>query len=352
MRVYKHKKYTYVTIAEIPYSEIEEIKTAVCKEPRERIDTWYKRQKNKPSVVVNGGLFDMSSGMPCGVLVADGKFHSMQFQYQDGIGTPQNNKKNLIADMCSNRKWDSFINGYPVLIKNNVATTIAYGKELNYATRRTVMGYNEDNVFFVCVDKPGMKFNKLQEICLELGMKYAINLDGGGSTRMLVNGVRKTKTATNRAVDNLIAVYTKINSHPVDYYVRTKVASLNIRSGPGASSYALNGKISKNTECHIVAEAAGESGSAPLWGQLDDGRGWIAITSSYVNKADKSTAEFTPYDVKINATVLRVRSGPSTKYKQVGSKRRDNIVTILDENNGWGRIGANMWISLDYTIKV
>lgn len=40
-----------------------------------------------------------------------------------------------------------------------------------------------------------------------MNVNYAINLDGGGSTKILHNGKSITSTLNNRAVDNVIAVY-------------------------------------------------------------------------------------------------------------------------------------------------
>ena len=52
-----------------------------------------------------------------------------------------------------------------------------------------------------------MNFSQIQTFLLELGLKYAINLDGGGSTKMLHYGKSVTKDATNRPVDNVLAIY-------------------------------------------------------------------------------------------------------------------------------------------------
>ena len=53
----------------------------------------------------------------------------------------------------------------------------------------------------------------------------------------------------------------------------------------------------------------------------------------------------------ISSTTLRVRSGPSTKDKILGSLKSGQMVTVYEENNGWGRVfynGKTGWISLEY----
>ena len=347
MKVYKAKSYNYVTIVEIDNSEIEQIKLDVCNQPRETLETYYKRQGVKPTVLVNGGLFLMQTGVPCGTLMIDGKTYAASSKYRWGIGRAKGDTDYFTYDKVDNRLWHDFVNGYPVLIENGKATAITYAKELNYKTRRTVLGLSDDKHFIVCVDNPGMIYSQLQALCLSLGMKYAINLDGGGSTRLLVNGVRKTTLATNRAVDNVVAIYTKIAETAVDRWVQVIQSKINIRSGPGAD-YVLNGSLKKGDKAHILATAAGSPGSAPIWGKLEDGRGWIPIDGSYTKDVNAASNE---YQGKVTANVLNVRYGPGTNYQIVGSKRYNSVVTVSATSNGWGNFGNNQWVSLAYIMK-
>lgn len=348
MKVYKAKSYNYVTIVEIDNSEIEQIRLDVCNQPRETLETYYKRQGVKPTVLVNGGLFNMSTGNPCGTLVVDSKTYASSSKYRTGMGTAKGDATKLVYDLYDNRRWTDFVNGYPVLIVNGVAQVISYAKELNYKTRRTVVGYSDTKHFIVCVESPGMIYSQLQALCLSLGMKYAINLDGGGSTRLLVNGVRKTTLATNRAVDNVLAIYLKEQSQEVDRWVQVVMSKINIRSGPGAD-YALNGSMKKGDKAHIIATADGSPGSAPIWGKLEDGRGWIPIDGSYTKDVNAASNE---YVGRVTASALNVRYGPGTNYQIVGSKRYNSVVTVSATSNGWGKIGNNQWVSLAYIKKI
>lgn len=54
-----------------------------------------------------------------------------------------------------------------------------------------------------------MDFAQMQDMLIELGVAYAINLDGGGSTKILYNGESITSSMYNRAVDNVVAFYLK-----------------------------------------------------------------------------------------------------------------------------------------------
>ena len=57
------------------------------------------------------------------------------------------------------------------------------------------------------------------------------------------------------------------------------------------------------------------------------------------------------YQGVVIASTLNVRSGPGTNYTKVGSLGRQTVVTIVETKNGWGRIGKNRWVSLDYICK-
>lgn len=66
------------------------------------------------------------------------------------------------------------------------------------------------------------------------------------------------------------------------------------------------------------------------------------------NNAPASTAK--SYTVKITASVLNVRSGPGTKYGVRTTVKKGEVYTIVDENNGWGKLKSGAgWISLAYT---
>ena len=58
------------------------------------------------------------------------------------------------------------------------------------------------------------------------------------------------------------------------------------------------------------------------------------------------------YTVKITASVLNVRDGAGTNYKINTTVRKDEVYTIVEEKNGWGKLKSGAgWISLNYTTK-
>lgn len=232
MKVYTHSQYSYVRVAEIPKKEIRKIDFALCKQPTETLSSFYNRQTIKPAIVANAGFFAMSTGETVFNYINEGKTISYNDSYQWGMGIIGDADMQYGWLQSKTQTWRDFIGGYPVLLDNKRKCNYSYASEINYKARRTAIGYNDDTIFLVCVENPGMDFPSLQTLMLDLGCNFAINLDGGGSTKMLHNGKSVTKNATNRAVDNVVAIYLKeeISNTPttakknidVNYQVYTK----------------------------------------------------------------------------------------------------------------------------------
>jgi N-acetylmuramoyl-L-alanine amidase len=59
------------------------------------------------------------------------------------------------------------------------------------------------------------------------------------------------------------------------------------------------------------------------------------------------------YKVKIDTAALNVRAGAGTKYKVNTTVKKNEVYTIVEEKNGWGKLKSGAgWISLAYTKKV
>ena len=59
------------------------------------------------------------------------------------------------------------------------------------------------------------------------------------------------------------------------------------------------------------------------------------------------------YTIKIKTDVLNVRKAPSTSSDIVAQVKKDSIYTIVDEQDGWGKLKSGIgWISLQYTEKI
>lgn len=207
MKTYKLSTYENSTVVEIDKSEINKIDFALCAQPRQTLKSYYDSCTQKPAIICNGGFFSMSDGATIFDYKDNGTFISQTGEYPYGMGITTTGE--LKYGHSSDSSFVDFVSAYPPLIVNSQPAKIKIAAELNYNARRTVLGYNSAKIFIVAIEGSGLNFKNLQAALAELGMTYAINLDGGGSTKILKNGLSLTSSAYNRAVDNVVAIYTK-----------------------------------------------------------------------------------------------------------------------------------------------
>jgi len=112
------------------------------------------------------------------------------------------------------------VGGTPRLIRNGAISIEAEEENIgkSFVTSRhprTAFGYNDSSMFFVTVDgrrpghSAGMSLPELADLMMELGATEALNLDGGGSTTMWVDGVIKNRPSDNRIrpISNALMIY-------------------------------------------------------------------------------------------------------------------------------------------------
>lgn len=82
--------------------------------------------------------------------------------------------------------------------------------------------------------------------------------------------------------------------------------------------------------------------------------GWnrfLKKIEKYLNKTNKTT--FKEYKVKINTDVLNVRKDANTTSKVITTVKKNEIYTIVEEKDGWGKLKSGTgWIKLSYAKKV
>ncbi|MFS0780797.1 N-acetylmuramoyl-L-alanine amidase [Bacillus sp. 1P06AnD] len=132
--------------------------------------------------------------------------------------------------------------------------------------------------------------------------------------------------------------------------IAIKDGSINARSGPG-TQYEKVGRVHKGDEFSILQEEQG-------WYKvkLDSGE-LVWIASWLTEKAEVQDKEEPkmPY-AEITATELAVRKQPSLSAKKMGSVKKADTFSILDEKNNWYRIeyknGKKGWIPSWFSIKI
>ena len=242
-------------VEKISYDDIDEVGMSQGNQPTETMQSFYNRQTKKPHILINGGLFNMSNGKNILSFVDNGKEQNYQNNFV-GFGVTSNDKTHFVKGVDKERQWWDFMTAYPLLIDNYKKTdssTWGNATSINYGAKRQVVAYDDNYIYIMTVDA-NVKFDVVQTLLLELGVKYAFNLDGGGSVRTMVNGKVANNPSENRPVDNFVWVRLKENAKteqtlPAKYKVVVKT-SLNVRDTP-------NGQIlttMKNGDIIVVHE--------------------------------------------------------------------------------------------------
>lgn len=151
-------------------------------------------------------------------------------------------------------------------------------------------------------------------------------------------GVYESTEDNNTSIDNLFKIGDEVKLVPGAEWV----------GGKKPASWVYNAKL------YVRGYANNYTGYILSTLQTGAITGVAAIDDVVAYSDGKpATPTFEPYLVKITASVLNVRSGPSTTYKVVTTVKRNEIYTIIAENNGWGKLKSGAgWISLKYTQKV
>lgn len=148
------------------------------------------------------------------------------------------------------------------------------------------------------------------------------------------------------------------------YTAQVYANSLNVRIEPAKNAIVV-GSIKNGAKVTVSDEQHG-------WLKVKTGNtsGWVAgyylkkvnsssqqfVASKSSNTSTASSTSTSPSGNTIKATVtadsLRIRSGPGTQYKMLGSLKAKDTVTLLLRQNDWARIrtasGDTGWVAAQY----
>jgi len=176
------------------------------------------------------------------------------------------------------------------------------------------------------------------------GRKYYIGSSGKrvtgyqkiGSYYYFLNSYGMMSTGTIKNNDRQYVLAS--NGRSALYSAKTKDV-LNYRSGPG-TSYKVKGTYKKGKTLYIVREKNG-------WGKTTSGY-WVKL--KYTKKIT-TYPKFISYKVK-TTDALNYRTGPGSNYKKKGMYKKDKILKIVNEKNGWGKTSTGYWVKLEYTKRI
>lgn len=144
--------------------------------------------------------------------------------------------------------------------------------------------------------------------------------------------------------------------------IQTELDALNGASSSNSTNTSTSLKIgdkvivSKTAETYATGQtmASFVKGSTYTVKEVRTDRSLLSEISSWVYNKDLTLvgSTNTSYAVKITADSLNVRSGPGTNYSVTATVKKGEVYTIVEENNGWGKLKSGAgWISLSYTTK-
>lgn len=160
-------------------------------------------------------------------------------------------------------------------------------------------------------------------------------------------GSTTTTTTTTTTSGNGNGNNTAIDSGSV------RATSLNVRSGPGPNFTKVGQPLSNGTRVQVYEKRDG-------WLRIGNGQWVSAEYVTLVGRANENAGGQTnapaappaaPSQGTVTASSLNVRNAPNGSARVVDTLRSGARVTILQEDNGWMRIGPNRWVSGRYVQK-
>lgn len=167
-------------------------------------------RKYKPDYFINLALWDFKTGKNIQYLEDENKKSGYLFS-SEGIGIKGDSDIVWTTKdkAYSDQGIRDFVSGSPTLLKNG-ARFINWGNKVgshaNGAHKRSIIGFDENNIILMCSDN-SLSIDSSVKTAQSLGMKYAINVDGGGSCH-LQNGDKVLVRSTRKNASWLL-IYTK-----------------------------------------------------------------------------------------------------------------------------------------------
>lgn len=153
-------------------------------------------------IAINGGFFKMdpnSQGTPSGTLVIRGKRFNVRNKTQALAVISKDGKFNIHlvnpTQYLRTHKDVSMVSGIPLLVNNGKAVRILSKRTSPFYANphaRTAIGIKTNGIIMVVViEHVGITLVELARFMEQQGCQYALNLDGGGSSTLWMDGETK-----------------------------------------------------------------------------------------------------------------------------------------------------------------
>jgi uncharacterized protein YigE (DUF2233 family) len=179
------------------------------------LETW-QRETNAP-MVVNGGYYSVEDEryFPDGLTIVNGKASGHSFNGFGGMLAIQKSRAELrwlIQEPYNvSEPLQAALQSFPILVQPGGKLGFGAERENNVSARRTVIGQDQDGrILFIVAAQGYFTLHQLSVYLTEsdLNLDIAINLDGGGSTGILVANPREI-IPSDRPLPFVILVYAR-----------------------------------------------------------------------------------------------------------------------------------------------
>ena len=179
-----------------------------------------------------------------------------------------------------------------------------------------------------------------------------IIVNEGSHTVMVLSNGSKISSENNKPVENN-KIESNTNFSGKGIGTATALTSMNVRAG-GSTSYRVLTTIPKGTQVEVL-EISATKWYKIVWPGASCGYAYVSNSGGkyFTYKANPVSNTGTSYKVRITASSLNVRAGAGTTFKVNTVVHKNEVYTIVEEKNGWGKLKSGAgWISLKYTLKV
>ncbi len=170
------------------------------------IKQWYDKQENKPDYMINASLWNDKGAI--GTIWQNGELVRNE---GTGYGFGINQNGSFGFGNPWDIAWNNYITGYPALIKDGkIMPDSVDGYVMNSHTKRSVIGSAGDKLYLISMNN--VTIEQLKVALSNFGIYNAINLDGGGSSRLMVGANAVNSPTDDRIIPNAICVWLKKNN--------------------------------------------------------------------------------------------------------------------------------------------
>ena len=192
---------------------------------------WYDKKINKPDYMINASLWDKNGAI--GTIWQNGKLVRNE---GTGYGFGINKSGCFHFGNPWDTAWNNYITGYPALIKDGkIMPDSVDSYVMTSKNKRSVIASAGNNIYLIATNE--MTVAQLRKFLADNGYYNAINLDGGGSSRLMVGANAVNAPTGDRIIPNAIAVWLKKNNKEDNNTMAKKLVFLGVGHGgkdPGA----------------------------------------------------------------------------------------------------------------------